>query len=139
MLVGTISKKETRRWRGGEERNGRGEKNEVLVVQTPTIAFRATWWHQLHRFSVFSTILVKRVGPVPAWTPSPKTMKLFCGWGNNHLLVRTNQDSVPRLVDFVCTGTQESSLWSAAAAEGSAVATPFFLSRPPRQEAGQVS
>lgn len=55
----------------------RGEKNEVLVAPSPTIAFCATWWHQFHRFSVLNMILAKRL-----WDrcvhglPLPKTVML---------------------------------------------------------------
>jgi len=72
----------------------------VVVAQTSTIALCATWWHQLHRFLSPHTPRQATMGPMPAWTPSPKTMKLFLST-ENHLPPRTHWVSFRGPVHFM--------------------------------------
>lgn len=89
-----------------EGREGRGDKNEVLMAQPPTVAFYATWWHQFHRFSVLSIILVKRLwDPCLHGLPLPRTVS-----ADGESPDSDDKPELPQVLSISCTGTQESHL-----------------------------
>lgn len=105
LLVGTIwgQKEERMEWGTEEEWERRGEW-AAGGTETP-FAFCATWWHQFHRFSVFSIILVKRLWDACLCGPSSlKQWPSSCRWRGIWRWWHVGALSLSRVLSVWCTG-----------------------------------